>query len=108
MPRRLRGPRKRRRRGNGKQWEPWLLALDAQIAEEDRRDRARRLRTHSSESATGIVCFEGFASAGVVQGPLRITQHVEVGHTQPERPAKSNDGEVSRFYHGAHLDLLDR
>lgn len=53
-------------------WEPWLVALDAQIAAEDREDRRRqsegRLRW-TSESDADVVCFHGFAALATVARP---------------------------------------
>ena len=49
------------------QWEPWPVALDAQIAAEDRQDRQARAsqrRLGFPEPERDIPCFEGFASAG--------------------------------------------
>lgn len=58
--------------GQPGRWEPWLLALDAEIAAEEREDRrkgAEGLSAALPEPGRDIVCFEDFADHGVSARP---------------------------------------
>lgn len=46
-------------------WAGWLVALDAEIAAEDREDRRARALANGS-SRVGFVAFDGFGEVGVV------------------------------------------